>query len=608
MSILIDNIRIAGFRGIKNIEMSFPRVTVLIGANNSGKTSVLKAMQLALGDYSRYIAEEDFYIGADGKRVTEIIVDVRIISVDSTGNRKQHFNEEWATEFGDKIQSEANNNQFVALRTCVKPDSIKGGFDIERKILQKWPDFALWQTEKIKDTKMNTRLFSIPVISIEAQRDIHQELREKSSFVSKVLSSIEYSSSDITALEELIQEVNKTAVDKSDELKNLKTHLEKLNQSFQGAGNAEITPFPKKIRDISKHFSVQFGENSNKAFSMEYHGMGTRSWASMLAVKAFTDLMIAKHQKEVVPYSQIITAEEPEAHLHPNAQRTLYRQLAEAQGQVIISTHSPYLAAMADQSELRYLKNIDGEIVARHLNTTLAPEERRRIQREVMHSRGEIIFSKAWVLCEGETEEQALPMLFQKYFSNEAFVLGVSFIGVGGAGKYRPFLNFAKAFSIPVFIFSDGEPNVTKDLKKHYEKVFGVTDIYNSPNITILENTDFEGYLLGNGFKPIIESAINLLDGPDAIANLINDKHNTSAGRRKSNKPSCTTCNQPIYEDILRDYQSSDGYNKALMDMMDSCKTKYAPAVAEKLCELDVEHFPAKVIEFFIKIKEGVQL
>lgn len=79
MNILIDTIRIAGFRGIKNLEMSLPRVTLLIGMNNSGKTSVLKALQLALGDYSRYLSEEDFYIGNDDKRASEIVVDVRIV-------------------------------------------------------------------------------------------------------------------------------------------------------------------------------------------------------------------------------------------------------------------------------------------------------------------------------------------------------------------------------------------------------------------------------------------------------------------------------------------------------------------------------------------------
>ncbi len=264
---------------------------------------------------------------------------------------------------------------------------------------------------------------------------------------------------------------------------------------------------------------------------------------------------------------------------------------------------------MADQSELRYLKKSSEIIVAQHLGLQLETEDRRRLQREVIHSRGEILFSKALVLCEGETEEQALPLLFKKYFGNEAFALGVNFIGVGGSGKkYLPFLTFARDFSIPVFVFSDGEEKITKVLKKHYETVFGETDITKCPNITILDNTDFEGYLISSGFKTTIEAAIKELDGADAIEKWIEQKHETSAGREKTSEPPCSCCKQPIYADVFRDYKSSDGYDKALMDILDSSKPKYAPAIAEKLCELEIEKFPPKVIDLFKKIEVGAVL
>ena len=57
MNIQLDTLRICGFRGIANIEMTLPRVTLLLGQNNGGKTSIIKALQLALGDYSRFLSE-----------------------------------------------------------------------------------------------------------------------------------------------------------------------------------------------------------------------------------------------------------------------------------------------------------------------------------------------------------------------------------------------------------------------------------------------------------------------------------------------------------------------------------------------------------------------
>lgn len=48
--IQIDEIRIDGFRGLKDFKMSLSETIVLTGMNNVGKTSVLKALQLLFGN------------------------------------------------------------------------------------------------------------------------------------------------------------------------------------------------------------------------------------------------------------------------------------------------------------------------------------------------------------------------------------------------------------------------------------------------------------------------------------------------------------------------------------------------------------------------------
>lgn len=606
MDIQVDTIRISGFRGLRNIEVSLPKVAVLIGTNNSGKTSIIKAFQLALGDYSRYVAEEDIYIAADQTKASFILVDVRVIAIDDKGTRVEKFPDAWIEHFGDNIQSEADGKQFVAIRTKSTPNSIKGGFETLRSTLDRWPDVTNWADEKLRETKLGNKKFNIPLIPIDAQRDIHLELRDKSSFIGKVLSNINYNDKDIATLEDIIKTANDEAVAKSPELQNLKKHLEGLSQSFSGSGSAEITPLPKKIRDLSKHFSIHFGESATNSFSMEYHGMGTRSWASMLTVKSFLDMTAEKYANEAEPFLPILAAEEPEAHLHPNAQKTLYTQLADPKRQVIVSTHSPYLAAMCSQENLRHIRRAGDEVYIDMLRPDLDPEEKRRLQREVIHSRGELLFSNAIILCEGETEEQALPILFKKYFDHDPFVLGITFIGVGGSGKkYLPFLTFAKDFSIPVFVFSDGEAAAVKGLQKHYSEIFPGADISNDDHITILDGTDFEGYLLNNGYRDLIEKAILESDGKDFINDWIGTRNGAFLGRKKTNKPPCKECAQPIFEDQLRDYKEEGGLNRAILEILDSSKTKYAPMVAQALCTLDNDKLPPKVIEFFEKIKNG---
>ncbi len=425
----------------------------------------------------------------------------------------------------------------------------------------------------------------------------------------KVLSNVKYEKEDVATIEKMISTLNSKAVRKSDQLKNLKKQLEKLNRSFEGSGKAEITPFPKKIRDLAKQFTVHFGEDKNNSFSMEYHGMGTRSWASMLTVKAFIDSMANAHKTEVKPFYPILAAEEPEAHLHPNAQRTIYKQLIDSKGQVIISTHSPYLAALASQSEIRLLNITNRKVLVKKINDKLNPEEKRKIQREVIHSRGELFFSKAIILSEGETEEQALPQLFLNYFKEDAFVLGINFVGVGGSGrKYKPFLSFGFDFNIPVFIFSDGEVETVKKLEETYNDIFGETNIYDCDKITILDNTNFEKYLFDSGFESQIEKAIKTVDGVKTIDNWIKKKQGTVMKAQKLEGPKCETCNQEKIQIEHRDYNVKDGRRKAILEILASKKPKYGQAVATQLCKLSAKKLPPKIIEFFEKIKQGMSI
>jgi putative ATP-dependent endonuclease of OLD family len=470
--ILVDCLRISGFRGIQNLEITFAPMTVLIGPNNSGKTTVLKAVGLAMGDYGRYVTEEDFFIGADSQgnetKASEILVDARIVPISDN----EQFDQAWQAEFGDKIKSEANGKQYVAIRTKVFPNLVKGGFQTERHTMEKWPDFSTWITGAGKLTKMSSKIESVPFFSIEAQRDIHSELKDKSSFVGKVLSGVEYDKQVISDLEKAIEEINKEAVAKSTDLQRLKDHLTQLNQTFQGAGNAEITPFPKKMRDLSKNFSVHFGETEKNTFAMEYHGMGTRSWASMLTVRAFMETLRTKHEEEVEPFFPILAAEEPEAHLHPNAQKTLYDQLAATNAQVIVSTHSPYIASMPDISHLRSLIRMQQGIIAKKLEYAISSDDKKKLAREIMAHRGEILFSRALVLFEGITEEQLIPAMFEIFTGGRSmFSLGVSCINVGSVNNYSAFIKLACSFGIPVFIISDNDGNAKTKVDDQIQKL-----------------------------------------------------------------------------------------------------------------------------------------
>ncbi|SMG65718.1 conserved hypothetical protein [methanotrophic bacterial endosymbiont of Bathymodiolus sp.] len=74
-----------------------------------------------------------------------------------------------------------------------------------------------------------------------------------------------------------------------------------------------------------------------------------------------------------------------------------------------------------------------------------------------------------------------------------------------------------------------------------------------------------------------------------------------------SDKPACETCSQPIYEHGVYDYSGDAGYRKAILEILDSDKTKYAKVVADRLCKLEPEALPSKIIALFEQIKRGIK-
>jgi putative ATP-dependent endonuclease of OLD family len=558
-SILLDCVRISGFRAIKNLEVFLSRTTVLIGTNNSGKTSLIKALQLSLGDYSRYISDEDFFIGTDDKRVNEINVDVKFVPTNSSGERITNFDNAWTIEFGDKIRAGADNKQFLAFRTRIKPNEIKGGFECSRFVLQTWSGFNAWLDEK-PNNKIDRKIHSIPFVSIEAQRDIHNELQSKSSFSGKILSDVEYQRDDIIEIEKLIDDLNSIATEKSEALKSFKAHLGQLTQSFKEAGNVEITPFPKKIRDLSKYFSVHFGDNDSGVFSMEYHGMGTRSWASILSAKAFIESTSDKHKKELEPFFPILAVEEPEAHLHPNAQKTLYQQLSDTHGQVIVSTHSPYFAAVADIKNIRSFRKSKAGITVMQVGEKYTSKDKETISSVVMSKLGEIIFAKALILCEGESDEQLIPAFFDVYSGKSFFSLGLCCVAVNGK-RYSPFIKLACSLGIPTFIVSDNDGDTQDKVTRQIKKLRAEHQLLLNDDIFAISylcyGNDLERELLSiTSLREKIITALLLLYTYDTS----NDKH------REAKRNEISSLEDP-----------------ALLKMMQDNKTSYSSLLADRI-------------------------
>lgn len=572
MSVLIRTVRISGFRGLQNIEVELEQTTVLTGMNNTGKTSFLKALQLALGS-GQFISQDDFFIDGNNT-IDQITIDLLIIPIGDDGNRINEFEEDWEILFTeDRIKTDIDGKSYIPLRTVITFDYIKNSYKPRQFILTEWPKFenkddVFWfQTEN--GTEKHFRFDNVPFFYMDAQRDILEDIKLQKSYLGKMISKIEYSEEDIKEIETQIKNLNEKAVNSSDILSIIKTTLIDLDTAMDTtSGGVEITPFTKKIRDLNKGLSIYYTDN-NDSFSMEYHGMGTRSWSSLLTLKAFISLLNANAEKDQSPFFPILAIEEPEAHIHPNAQKKLFGQINEISGQKIISTHSPYIAASAEIIQMRNFYKGDGEIYCGKIKTDdLKTEDMRKINRQVINTRGEIFFSKAIVFFEGETEEQALPIFAKHHFEKTPGEMGIDFVGVGGSGNYLPFMRFAEGLNIPWFIFSDAEKNVKNETQNQFNEC-GCSRDEKDTIVFLDDGMKFEKQLISDGFSDEIKKAII------ALTDFKNEQHRQAKVKE------------------INDYNE-----KKILEIITSAKTRYAPVIAEKIIESNKE-LPPKIVELF---------
>jgi putative ATP-dependent endonuclease of OLD family len=519
--IRVDAVRIRNFRSLKNIDVTLGDTSLLVGMNNAGKTSFLRALHLALGADRRLIAPEDFFIDQEGNQATEILIDVRIVPIGADGKRTDSFSDAWIdADFGGPLISiDSDDWAFIAVRTRITYDIVKSDFNLERLRLQEWPDVANWPITAAGGRV--SRFIQLLSFFIDAQRDVIADLKVRTSYFGKLLSKVEFPAEAIAELEQRLSQLNEDIVGKSEVLGHIREALTELNRTVPAYGDGvELTPVSKKIREITKGLGVRFSDSGGSSFPLDLHGMGTRSWASLLSFQAYVSWTAKLSATNGQPFHPVLFLEEPEAHLHPNAQRAVHDQLSKGPGQRIVSTHSPYIAGQADLFELLHFSKHGAETKVRRVPIEeLNAEEARKIHREVMHSRGELLFARAVVLFEGETEEQALPIFARHHWNRHPFELGVSFVGVGGAGKYYPFITLFEALQIPWFIFSDGETDAQNKVKTALEKAgFTAAD---TRVITIPGGHAIEGYLVAQGYQDELRLAIIEHMRPD----FRNEKH-----------------------------------------------------------------------------------
>ncbi len=566
----LTSVTIKNFRCFKDISVPLDQTTVLIGENNSGKTSFLEGIKLCLARSSfrrsDWLDQYDYHLPTAASQPDQ--TGELAITLDFVTDAKAP--DELVQALGDIRVFDDANVPHVILRTTSSYDKTLKGFTSDWDFLDA-QGHALGPRIKRPQT-LATFVQLVPFFYLSALRDASREFQGRSMFWAPFLKSAAIPDDVRQKLQVEINSLNKQVLTAHGSLQSLKTHLAKVQKVVASgkAGTVDIEALPGRITDLLARAQINVTAGTGAPLPLTHHGAGTQSLAVIFLFEAFLATMLAEQYDKLS--QPILALEEPEAHLHPCAIRSLWNTLQAISGQKVIATHSGDLLGRVPLGSVRRFCFENGSVVVKSLKpNTLTPDEEQKVSFHIQSARGELLFARCWLLGEGESEFWAFREVAD-ILGHDMDRSGVRIVNTSHSGV-EPLLKTANAFGIAWLFVGDGDKHGQDDAKTCKRYLAGRLE---AKHICLLPSPNIEVLLCTAGFGQIYESHIS----PQKKATVTSVK------------------GTPAYWEQVVDAQPSKEKPSRICEVMTAMRQKGKPSVPSSL---------KKIVEDAISLAEASQ-
>ncbi len=207
---------------------------------------------------------------------------------------------------------------------------------------------------------------------------------------------------------------------------------------------------------------------SNESLPGTYNGLGYKNLIKMEFLLASFAKKMEKCGTACIP---LLFIEEPESHMHPQMQQAFaeyledfLKKITSVKIQTFLTSHSAHIANTMAFQKIRYAQKTKAGVIYKNMNAFAQenPANIDFIKKYLTLTKCDLFFADKAIFIEGASERLLLPDMIEKCntagdFESQVYKLPMqyyTFIEIGGAYAYK-FIPFAEFLGIPRLILTD---------------------------------------------------------------------------------------------------------------------------------------------------------
>ncbi len=475
---------IRNFRSIKHVDIKFePGKNIIIGRNNCGKSNIIKAIDILLGESApawqknENITEKDFYTFNDNNN--DIVSDNIFIYGELKRDDREEINYDIIDDkigyykYNREISKDALLNEFEEefnisvdeLDHRIEKTYIRGISSLKNEFKNKYIFAYALKVYKSENGDIIKKIrffyrenensnwtmgFSAPIRNefiqsaiIPSFRDPALQLRiNEWSWYGKLLKYLTLNNSKREKLDEAYKQVQDIADEIFSDIKD-EINDENLNVAFPNTKlifqlNADVRT------DIYKNTLIYVDDGFKSLITEK--GAGIQSATIIGLFSYYTNYVNTKT-------TALLCVEEPELYLHPHACRVISYKLdkfiKQNKNQVIITTHSPeFLKTIKSNINVILVRKISGRSITNQLNL----KEFKEIL--IDNNQNELFFADKVIICEGY-DSYVIRWIAEEFFGDKLNEENISIISAGGKDRISKFAKLTLKLGIETYIMAD---------------------------------------------------------------------------------------------------------------------------------------------------------